>query len=167
MRIKRDDFSFSLHPHGSSRPKTDDFSRGEARPAPRRRIGRPAVVAFPADAIAELGRRVIGVDDVARLAGVCLGGHERWATRASRRRRVVRVRRARVGVAVVVASAHVRAVRVRVRRLLSVRESVRLIVRRRGLRELQKRHSFNSLHCGDSGRERATYGWGRGDRGAA
>jgi hypothetical protein len=43
------------------------FAGVEARPAPCGRLGRAAVEASPADAVAQLGCRVVGVDDLPRV----------------------------------------------------------------------------------------------------
>ena len=59
-------------PKGSKH--TYHFAGGETRSPPGRGVGRAAVVAFSADAVGELRRRVVGVDDVVGLSGVWLGG---------------------------------------------------------------------------------------------
>ncbi len=74
---------------------TYHFAWGQARPPPGGGVGRAAVVAFPADAVRELRRGVVGVDDVVGLTRVRLCGDHGRPDGAGRK--VRRPRRHAVG----------------------------------------------------------------------
>ena len=134
---------------------TYHFAGREARPPPGGGVGRAAVIAFSADAVGELRRRVVRVDDVARLARVCLSGDD---GRADGARREVLWRRNRVATLGVFVPGHRTVGLIRVRRSLAHgRGLCRVrVVRCRGLRnllEIAASVGGNEITCAGRGRE--------------